>query len=193
MFFLRVRPQSVSGKKTGKMRLSHAIFISFGLFAAFSALYLMGVRETTPDKDAEARAVMRKKFEYQFELAAARFAGILPAPATVPAGFPPTLSGKTAVVGRAGQLLPVHWQLPADLCAELPDEVKNLILVSMDKETPGVAAKIYVYNLEKKSWLGKVEIKRTPDMEGRLEYTLINGAVGDALWAWTEKLSAAKP
>lgn len=186
-----LRPQSVAGKKASKIGLGPAIVISLGFFIALSGLYLIAHKETAVDKDEEKNAELRKKITYQFEKNSKEFAGLLPAPATVPAGFPAALTGKTAVITKWGELHELHWQLPYQWQAELPDQVNNLIIVSYPTDLPGIAGSLLFYNRDKKVWLGRVDVKRTPEMEGNSKYRLIDGALGDVLWAWTEKQTGA--
>ncbi len=187
MFFLRVRPTSIAGKKAGKIGLIPAILIALGFFGSLSALYLVGVRATAVDPEAEARATLHKQITYQFELASSRFSKLLPVD-DAPSGFPTTLKGKTAVVMPMGMLHDLHWDLPMDLCAEQPDQVKNVIVVSTKKE-PGIAASLYLFNLETRKCLGKLTVKSTPDMsDPQSGYRFVNGAVSDAFWAWRDKL-----
>lgn len=189
MFIPGFRPRvtSIAGKKTGSIQLKHALIFTLVVFAALSGLYLMAVHDTAPDKDAEKNAALRKQIEYQFQKNATKFANLLPPKADVPSVAPAALKGKVAVVGQIGYLHPLHWELPVDLCAERPDDVHNLIIVSYEKETPGLAARLYFYDFDRKAWLGKVDIKHTPDMDGKTGYAILNGALSDTLWSWSEK------
>jgi hypothetical protein len=188
MFFrIRLRPTSVAGKKGGSIQYSHAVVYSIAIFSAFAGLYFIAVHDTAPDKNGEARAKVRHQVEYQFEKNATKFTGFLPPKTDVPTGLPTVFTGKVAVVDQIGYLNKLHWDLPDEWAAGNADEVNNLIIVSYNKETPGIAARIYFFDFNKKTFLGKVEIKSTPDMAGSSGHTFVNGALSDALVAWMGK------
>ena len=188
MLIPRVVPTSIAGKGASKIKLGHAIAASLFIFALLVGLWYTAMSGMAPDKDAEARALYRRQVEAQFDKTSTDYYRIFSlGTRSAPIGWPAAMPGKIAVLTATGSLHPLHWELPIESQAGLPDQIKSVIFIHYKPEVPGVAARLWFYDAQKKAWLGMLDIKRTAEMSGSVEHTLINGAISDLMWSHFEK------